>query len=56
MACIYVGIGQKKSSISFLINKLREYKSLDYTIFVLSGASDSATLQFLSPYSGCAIW
>jgi F-type H+-transporting ATPase subunit alpha len=55
MACVYVGIGQKKSSISFLVNKLKEYNSLDYTIFVLSGASDAAALQFLSPYSGCTI-
>jgi len=55
MACIYVGIGQKKSSVSYLFNKLREYKALNYTIFVLSGAADTAALQFLSPYSGCSI-
>ena len=55
MACIYVGIGQKKSSISFLVNKLREYDSLHHTIFVLAGSSDTAALQFLSPYSGCTI-
>jgi len=55
MACIYVGIGQKKSSVSFLVHKLKEYNSLHYTIFVLSGASDTAALQFLSPYTGCAI-
>jgi len=55
MACIYVGIGQKKSSVSFLVQKLKEYDSLNYTIFVLAGASDTASLQFLSPYTGCAI-
>jgi proton translocating ATP synthase F1 alpha subunit len=55
MVCIYVGIGQKKSSVSFLVNKLNDYNSLNYTIFVLAGASDAAALQFLSPYSGCAI-
>jgi F-type H+-transporting ATPase subunit alpha len=55
MACIYVGTGQKKSSVSFLVNKLKEYNSLDYTIFVLAGPSDPAALQFLSPYSGCTI-
>ena len=55
MACIYVGIGQKKSAISFLVHKLKEFNSMDYTIIVLSGASDTAALQFLSPYSGCAM-
>jgi len=55
MVCVYVGIGQKKSSVSFLVNKLKDYNALDYTVFVLAGASDAAALQFLSPYSGCAI-
>jgi len=55
MICIYVAIGQKKSSISFLVNKLKNNNSLEYTVFVLAGASDPAALQFLSPYSGCAI-
>jgi len=55
MVCIYVGIGQKKSSVSFLVNKLKNYNSLDYTVIILAGAADAAALQFLSPYSGCAI-
>jgi len=55
MVCIYVAIGQKKSSISFLVNKLKNNGSLAYTVFVLAGASDAAALQFLSPYSGCAV-
>jgi F-type H+/Na+-transporting ATPase subunit alpha len=55
MVCIYVGIGQKKSSISFIVNKLKEYGCLNYSVFMLAGASDPAALQFLAPYSGCTI-
>jgi len=55
MVCIYVGIGQKKSSVSFLSNKLKEFNSLFFSVLVLSGSSDSAALQFLAPYSGCTI-
>lgn len=55
MACIYVGIGQKKSSVAFLVNKLKEYNSLHYTIFVLAGPSDPVAIQFLSPYTCCTI-
>lgn len=55
MVCIYVGIGQKKSSIAHLVHKLKEYNALDYTIVVAACASDPAALQFLAPYSGCTM-
>jgi F-type H+/Na+-transporting ATPase subunit alpha len=55
MVCIYVGIGQKKSSIAHLVNKLKEYDAFDYTVVVAACASDPAAIQFLAPYSGCTI-
>jgi len=53
--CIYVAIGQKKSSIARVAKILRERECIDYTIIVASSASDSAALQYLAPYSGCAL-
>jgi F-type H+-transporting ATPase subunit alpha len=53
--CIYVAIGQKKSSIAKVYKVLSEKKCMEYTIIVASGASDSAALQYLAPYSGCAL-
>lgn len=53
--CIYVSIGQKKSSIARVVKTLTEKGCLDYTVIVAAGASDSAALQYLAPYSGCAI-
>lgn len=53
--CVYVSIGQKKSSIARVVKTLTEKGCLDYTVIVAAGASDSAALQYLSPYSGCAI-
>jgi F-type H+-transporting ATPase subunit alpha len=55
MVSIYVGIGQKKSSTAFLVEKLNAYNSMNYSIVILAGASDSSALQFLAPYSGCTI-
>jgi len=55
IVCIYVAIGQKKSSIARVAKVLREKGCMDYTVIVASGASDSAALQYLAPYSGCAI-
>src|SRR3712207_7217442 len=51
--CIYVAIGQKQSTVAHIVNTLTEMGAMDYTIVVSSTASDSAPLQFLSPYSGC---
>lgn len=53
--CIYVSIGQKKSSIARVVKTLTEKGCLDYTVIVAAGASDSAALQYLAPYAGCAI-
>jgi proton translocating ATP synthase F1 alpha subunit len=53
--CIYVAIGQKRSSIVQIINRLHIEDSLQYTIVVAATAADSATLQFLAPYTGCTI-
>jgi len=53
--CIYVSIGQKKSSIARVVKTLTEKGCLDYTVIVAAGASDSAALQYLAPYSGCAV-
>jgi F-type H+-transporting ATPase subunit alpha len=53
--CIYVAIGQKKSSIARVAKVLSQKGCMEYTIIVAAGASDSAALQYLAPYAGCAI-
>jgi len=53
--CIYVVIGQKKSTLKQIIKTLEDAKSMKYSILVAAFASDSATLQYLAPYSGCTI-
>ncbi|MGB0712045.1 MAG: F0F1 ATP synthase subunit alpha [Gammaproteobacteria bacterium] len=53
--CIYVAVGQKASSIAGVVRKLEEYGAMDHTIVVAAGASDSAAMQFIAPYSGCAM-
>jgi F-type H+-transporting ATPase subunit alpha len=53
--CIYVAIGQKDSSVSGVASALEEAGALDYTTIVNASASQSATLQYLAPYAGCAI-
>ncbi len=55
MYCIYVAVGQKRSSIIQIINRLEAEKALEYTTIVAATSSDSATLQFLAPYTGCTI-
>ena len=55
MFCIYVAIGQKRSTVAQVVKTLREYGALDYTIVVASTASEPAPLQFLAPYAGCAM-
>src|ERR1700722_6257349 len=50
--CIYVAIGQKKSTVAQVVEKLRKHGAMDYTIVVSATASDTAPLQFISPYSG----
>ncbi|MGD2294874.1 MAG: F0F1 ATP synthase subunit alpha [Candidatus Aminicenantes bacterium] len=53
--CIYVAIGQKNSTIAYSVKVLEDYGSMDYTIVVTASASDPSPLQYLAPYSGCAI-
>ena len=53
--CIYVAIGQKQSTVAQVVEKLREHGAMDYTTVVAACASDPAPLQYLAPYSGCAI-
>jgi F-type H+-transporting ATPase subunit alpha len=53
--CIYVAIGQKRSTVANIVKVLRDHDSLKYTIVVAATASEAAPLQFLAPYSGCAI-
>ncbi len=53
--CIYVAIGQKNSTVAYTIKMLEDNGAMDYTIFVASSASDPSPLQYLAPYSGCAI-
>ena len=53
--CVYVAIGQKASSVSALVRKLEAHGAMAHTIVVVAGASDAAALQFIAPYSGCAM-
>lgn len=53
--CIYVAIGQKNSSVARVINSLNKYQAMDYTIVVNASADDPTPLQYLAPYTGCAI-
>jgi F-type H+-transporting ATPase subunit alpha len=53
--CIYVAIGQKASSVAGVVRKLEEHGALEHTIIVAANASESAALQFIAPYAGCAM-
>jgi len=53
--CIYVAIGQKKSTVAQIVDTLRRYGAMEYTTVVVACASDPATLQYIAPYSGCAM-
>jgi F-type H+/Na+-transporting ATPase subunit alpha len=53
--CIYVAIGQKRSTVAQVVKTLSDYGAMDYTIVVSASASDPAPMQFLAPYSGCAM-
>lgn len=53
--CIYVAIGQKASSVASVVRKLEEHGAMDHTIIVNASASDSAAMQFIAPYAGCAM-
>ncbi len=53
--CIYVAIGQKRSSIAGVVHKLEEHGAMEHTIVVAASASESAAMQYIAPYSGCSM-
>ena len=53
--CIYVAIGQKASTVAQIVEKLKQHDAMKYTTVVMASASDSAPLQYIAPYAGCAI-
>lgn len=53
--CIYVAIGQKRSTVAQLVKRLTDADAMKYTIVVSATASDAAPLQYLAPYSGCSM-
>lgn len=53
--CIYVAIGQKKSSVAKIVKTLEAHQAMDYTIIVTASASESASLRYLAPYAGCTV-
>ena len=55
LICIYVAIGQKQGKVAQVVGILEEAGAMEHTIVVNAGAADSAPLQFIAPYSGCAM-
>jgi len=55
VVCVYVAIGQKRSTIAQVVKTLEEYGAMDYSVVVSASASDPAPMQYLAPYAGCAI-
>lgn len=53
--CVYVAVGQKRSTVAQIVKTLEDAGALDYTVIVAATASDPAPLQYLAPYSGCAM-
>lgn len=53
--CVYVAIGQKMSTVSYVIETLRKHHCLNHTVVVVASASDPASLQYLAPFTGCSI-
>ncbi len=53
--CIYVAIGQKRSSVANVVRKLEEHGAMEHTIIVSASASESAAMQFIAPYTGCSM-
>jgi F-type H+-transporting ATPase subunit alpha len=55
MICIYVAIGQKRSTVAQVVKTLEDHGAMEYSIVVVASASDPAPMQYLAPFSGCAI-
>jgi len=53
--CVYVAIGQKRSTVASVVERLKEHGAMDYTIVVSASASDPAPLQYIAPYAGCTM-
>ncbi len=53
--CVYVAIGQKQSTVAQVMDKLKQYGAMEYTIIVAATAADPAPLQYIAPYSGCTM-
>jgi F-type H+-transporting ATPase subunit alpha len=53
--CVYVAIGQKESTVAEIVETLRRHGAMDYTVVVAAAAADSAPMQYIAPYAGCAI-
>ena len=53
--CIYVAIGQKQSTVAQVVERLKQFGAMDYTLVVAATASESAPLQFIAPYTGCTM-
>jgi F-type H+-transporting ATPase subunit alpha len=53
--CVYVAIGQKRSTIANVVRKLEEHGAMEYTVVVVASASEPASMQFIAPYSGCSM-
>jgi F-type H+/Na+-transporting ATPase subunit alpha len=53
--CVYIAIGQKRSTVATVVERLKEAGALDYSIIVVASASEPAPLQYIAPYAGCAI-
>ncbi len=55
VVCVYVAIGQKQSTVAQVVEKLRQYGAMEYTIIISATASESAPINFIAPYSGCTM-
>ncbi len=53
--CVYVAIGQKNSTVASVVERLKEHGAMDYTIVVVASASEPAPMQYIAPFSGCAM-
>ena len=55
VTCVYVAIGQKNSTVAAVVERLKEHGAMDYSIVVVSSASEPAPMQYIAPYSGCTM-
>jgi F-type H+-transporting ATPase subunit alpha len=53
--CVYVAVGQKRSTVAAVVDKLKEHGAMEYTIVVLASAAEPAPMQYIAPFSGCAL-